>query len=319
MSLIAVLWAVYLSECFVRWRPGDWVFRRTGRRTFSATNHADVTFLNERFAFAWTSVWPADPAFRAAGDNLDVESCRARVAAALRQTRGLRASATALFLLLLVAFPVLIVSARLLSLVLPFVALVLLAWGSTLLAFFRSYRRVHGARPPLEIWLTHALSPLSLIGSPAAVVVDALSDVHPVAVAGALCGDEEFLRVARPWHVDSAVFREKIAQIAARRGLEEALTAPPPIVEQGVTQFCRRCHATYLAEAVSCADCRGMSLSSLQTSRLLLESSPRNDDQQTICRTGGPHDVRTGDRRHAHRRARRRPGHTRRGHRRQAS
>ena len=311
MLLIAVLWAVYVSECFLRWKPGQWVFRRTLRRLFCGSHRPDITFWNERFAFAWTSVWPADLAVRCSGTAMDAAACRTRIDAAMKETQALRVSSAILFVVLLVLFPVLILSERLLVLVLPFAAVVAAAWVSTLVLFFHTYSRVRGARPPLETWLTHALSPVSLITSPAVVLADVVADMHPVAVAHGLCSDAEFLRIARLWYVDSPADGLEIGRLAASRGLAGSLMAPPKTVDPGISHYCPRCHATYVARAATCIDCRKVALLPLQTAKPLLESSSRNDDSTTISRTSGLHDVRIRARGPVHGRARHRTRHPR--------
>ena len=319
MILIAVLWTVYLSERYVRWRPGDWVFRRTMRRTVCGVASPDVTFMAERFAFVWTSAWPADVALRCRGDGMDAAAFSASLTDIRHQTRWLRASAASLFVALLVAFPALVLSDRLLPLLLVFAAAVLLTWGNTLLAFFRTYRRVHGERPPVETWLTHALSPVSLISAPSVVMLDTLRDSHPVAAARVLCGDQEFLRIARLWHFDAPARRADIERLAADRGLLTELLAPPRVTEPGVSCFCPRCHATYVTGALTCADCAGIALSLLKTAEFSVESAPRNDHHTLSSRPSGLNYVRSRDRGHSDGRSRRRSRHPRRDHRRKAS
>ena len=311
MILIAVLWAVYVSECFVRWRPSDWVFRRSPRRLFCGTHRPDITFWNERLAFAWTSAWPADIALRARGGSLDADTCRARIYAATQQTRPLRLASTVLFLVLLVLFPALILFDRLLVVFIPFAGVVAGAWATTLTLFFRTYSRVHGRRPPLETCLTHALSPVSLIVSPTAVMVDLVADTHPVAVAHAVCDDTEFLRIARIWHVDAPAAQPEINRLAASRGLLDHLMTPPTVVDAGISHYCPRCHATYVGRADTCVDCHGVALIPLQTAKPLLKSSSRNDDPNTLSRASGMHDVRARAHGPVDGRARRRARHPR--------
>jgi hypothetical protein len=196
---------------------------------------------------------------------------------------------------------------------------VLLTWGNTLVTFFRTYRWVHGRRPPLEIWLTHALSPVSLISAPTVVMLDILQDSHPVAAARVLCGDQEFLRVARLWHFDAPARRGDIERLAADRGLLTELVSPPQVTEPGVSCFCPRCHATYVVGARTCADCAGIALLVLKIAESPVESAVRNDPHTTSSRQGGLNYVRSRDRGHSDGRSRRRSGHPRRDHRRKAS
>ena len=319
MILIAVLWTVYLSERYVRWRPGDWVFRRTMRRAVCGVASPDLTFMAERFAFVWTSIWPADVALRCRGDAMDGAAFSATFATVGQQTRWLRASAASLFIALLVAFPLLVLSDRLLPLLPMFAAAVFLTWTNALLAFFRTYRRVHGERPPMETWLTHALSPVSLISAPTVVMLDVFRDSHPVAAASVLCSDREFLRIARLWHFDAPARRGDIERLAADRGLLSEILSPPRVNEPGVSCFCPRCHATYVSGALICADCVGVALSVLKTAESSVESAVRNDQQTTSSRPSGIPYVRSRDGGHSDRRSRQRPRHPRGSHRRKAS
>lgn len=255
-GLVAVLWAVYLSECLVRWKPGQWVFRRTPSGRVEGVNAPDVTFWNERVAFVWTSPWPAMDVRRFSGTDLQPPPPLVGVA-------WLRLSSAALFLLLLVVFPALAITARLLPWVIHLAAAVVVAWISAFIAFVRSYRRLHGGGPPLELWLMHLLSPVSLARAPQIVSIDVSSATHPVAAAEALCADEEFLRIARLFHFDEPELRGTIEEMADRRGVKERLLTPPSAAEAGVTRFCRRCHATFKDAAQVCVDCGDVELTAL--------------------------------------------------------
>lgn len=319
MILIAVLWTVYLSERFVRWKAGDWVFRRTMLRAVCGVASPDVTFMAERFAFVWTSAWPSDVPLRCRGEQMDSAAFSARLNDVRRQTRWLRASAAALFFALLVAFPALILTERLLPLLSVLAATVLFTWGNTLVAFFLTYRRVHGRLPALEIWLTHALSPVSLVSSPTAVMLDVLGDSHPVAAAHVLCGDREFVRIARLWHFDAPAARPDIERLAADRGLLVELLAPPRVMEPGVSRYCPRCHSTYVSGATQCADCVGIALSALKIAESSVESASRNDDNTAPGRQSGLTDVRPRGGGPSNGPARGRSRNPRRDHRRKAS
>jgi hypothetical protein len=260
MLLLAVVWAVYLSECFARWRPGDWVFRRSIDDETRGIDRPDVTFWNERFAFVWTSPWPADLSLRCAGTSFDVEACQARIDEVRHHSRGLRTAATALFVLLLVCFPFLVATERLLPWLPVFLGALIPAWAATLWMFRRTYRRVHGTPPPLEEQLAHALSPLTLVRGPRTVALQAAAGVHPVAAAGVLCTDDEFLRIARLCHYDSAADRAAIETVVESRGLTRAFQAPPAPDDPALCRYCPRCHAAYLQGATECADCQGTPL-----------------------------------------------------------
>lgn len=315
-ALVAIVWAVYLSDCFARWRPGDWIFRRGAGGTMVGIDRPDVTFWNERFAFVRTSPWPGDVTLRLSGDDFDAESLRLRVEHARRDTRALRMSAIALSIVLLVLFPALVLTERLLPWLSWLLGAVALTWTTTLTLFPRAYRRVHGSAPTTEIWLTHALSPISLITAPVSVALDASPQTHPLAAARVLCGDDEFLRIARLWHFDSADARPHVRAFAAARDLEERLQAAPSNPEAGVSRFCPRCHATFKMAAIACADCPGVTLVPLQNAGPQLESSFLNDHKAPTRRDDGIHGERDRRRMAAVGRSGVRAGHPRRTHRR---
>jgi hypothetical protein len=265
-ALVAILWTIYVSECFVRVRQDDWVFRRGPGRRFHGATEPDAQFLDGRLAFSWTALLPWSAAYVVSGRQLDAASAKtaaARLDAARHGRRRLTVAATALFVLLLVVFPALALTHTLAPALPYLIAALGLTWFATFVTFVASYRKVHGRRPALETWLTQLLSPISLIRAPFVVSQRALADVHPVAAASALCGDDEFLRIARAWHFDATDARTVIERIASGRKLREALTAPPPAPEAGATMFCPRCHATYLAQRSECRDCAEVELSPL--------------------------------------------------------
>lgn len=253
VGLIAVLWAVYLTECFVRWRPGDWIFRRVAAGAARAVHEPDITLARERFGFVWASLLPWSVACLCRGAALDLSgSPFTRLRSDLR---WVRAFAALLFGVVLIVFPALVLAGRLLPWLWMFAAALSVTWAATFVAFWIAYRRVHGHRPALETWLVLALSPVGLMRAPLVVALHAAPATHPVAAAHALCDDREFLRAARLWSYDSPDLRPAIERLAAERGLSADLTSPPDHPEPGVALFCPRCHATFTAAATTCADC----------------------------------------------------------------
>jgi hypothetical protein len=315
-ALVAVVWAVYLSDCFARWRPGDWIFRRGAGGTVVGIDRPDVTFWNDRFAFVRTSPWPGDLTLRLSGDDFDAGSLRVRVEHVRRDTRLLRISAIALAVVLLVVFPALVLTERLLPWLPWLLGAVALTWSATLILFPRAYRRVHGCAPTIDLWLTHALSPISLICAPVSVALDVSPHTHPLAAARVLCGDDEFLRIARLWHFDSPDARPHVRAFAAARDLEQRLHAGPSAPEAGVSRFCPRCYATFKMAAMCCADCTGVTLVSLQNADPPLESSFPNAHKTLTRRDGGILGERDRTGEPGVRRSGGRAGHPRRAHRR---
>jgi hypothetical protein len=263
IGLVAVLWALYLSESWVRWQRGDWVFRTTGDGRVKGVSEPDITFLDGRLGFVWTSLLPFRTVHVFPGSSLERRRCRVELLRLRRELAWLRGLATALFAVVMLAFPALVLMERLL----PSLPLLLagfgIAWAGTLAAYFVAHRRVLGFRPPVESWLVLALSPVSLIRAPHVISMQVARFAHPAVAADALCADQEFLRICRLWHFDAPDLRPSLHQLAAKRGLREQLTAPPAITEPAVSLYCERCHATFMAAATVCAGCEEVPLTPL--------------------------------------------------------
>lgn len=259
IGLVAALWCLYVSECFVRWKPGDWVLRETLSGRIRAVAEPDVCLLGGRLGFVWTSVLPWRRAWCVSGADVDVPAARTRFSELASHRRWLAVASTALFFSVPAGVTVLVLTGRLLPLLLPWLVAAATAWLATFVLFLRSHRRAVGHAPDFETCLALALSPLALIRAAGVVSLRAARRTHPVAAAAVLCDDEEFLRVARLWHYDEARLREEVERIANQRGLLHALTAPPP-AEPGLTCFCPRCSETYAPGATHCADCHGVEL-----------------------------------------------------------
>jgi len=265
-ALVAILWTIYLSECFARVRAGDWIFRRGAFGGYRGISEPDAQFLDGRLAFAWAALLPWSVVYIVAGSRLDASFAKTRLAQIARRRRFVVAGASSLFFLVLVIFPALALTNTIAPAVPYLAGAVVLAWVATLTAFFSTYRAIHGTRPPVETWLTHALSPLSLIRAPHVLSIRTIDEAHPVAAAAALCADEEFLRIARLWHYDAPETRERIERFATARRLGLALVEPPRTSEPGAAVFCPRCHATYLAQRDECRDCDDVQLLPLPSS-----------------------------------------------------
>ena len=265
-TLVAVLWCVYVSDCFVRQSRGQWTMRRGLFRRMHGVADPDIQLLGERFAFAWTPLLPWHTAFSFAGDDLNIKTARRRMAAIDEHTRWLKAACAAMFAWVVVLLPVLVLSGWLLPVLWRWAAVALVFWGVTFVEFFRAYNRVHRSRPPFEMWLMMTLSPLSLIRAPHAIGFSAVSDLHPLSAAAVLCDDDEFLRVARVWYFDRVDLQGRVQQIVAERHLSSRLFSGPDGWDDGLSQFCPRCHATYLRAATACRDCEGIALRPLGSS-----------------------------------------------------
>ncbi|HXW08578.1 MAG TPA: hypothetical protein VD833_25330 [Vicinamibacterales bacterium] len=269
-GLIAILWVLYLSECVVRWRPGDWVFRPSAAGRLAGVSEPDVTFLDGRFAFVWTTMLPWRAAHVCNGGAFDARS-RTRLKGVGAQLGWVRAFATGLFVVVLVVFPALVLTERFPPSIPLLAPGFVVCWAGTLATFFAAHRRVHGCAPKLESWLLLALSPLSLIRAAHAVALTQAA--HPLLAAEALCADDEFLRIARLWHFDVPQGRAEIEALVSSRGLRARLIAPPVVAEPGLALYCPRCHATFTQGATQCADCPGVALTPLPRT-VLPESAP---------------------------------------------
>jgi hypothetical protein len=272
LGLLALLWCLYLSDCFVRQRPGLWTFRAGLLRPVRGFTEADLSLFGESVELAWTPLIPWQRAFAFSGEDrsghsLNVGAAERRLDAVRIHTRWLKVASGLLFVWVMLLLTLLIVSDWLLPVLMPWAAVAVALCIATFVIFLRAYRRTHGRRPSFEVWLTLALSPISLMRSPFVVLLSAASSIHPVAAAGALCQDDEFLRIARLWHFDNPELRVKIEETARTRGLHLRLTACPKDWEAGVTQFCPRCHATYRAGVSECVDCARVELRALSGSQ----------------------------------------------------
>lgn len=255
LALIALLWCVYLADCVTRQRPGAWTLRARLLRGMSGIAGPDFALWGERFAFAWTPLLPWLPAFTFTGVDLRVAATRRRLEAISRDTRPLRIAAGVLFVWVMGVLPLLVLTGWFVPVLLPWLIVGSTAWIITLVRFFAAHRRVHGRGPTPDLWLALTLSPLSLMRAPTAVAYDAARASHPVAAAAVLCGDAEFLRIARLWYFDNAAIRPGIEEAARARGLAGRLLTGPAAWEPGVTQFCPRCHGTYTDRAAGCTEC----------------------------------------------------------------
>jgi len=260
LGLVVVLWCVYASDCFVRQQQGHWTLRAGVWKRIHAVGEPDVQILGERFAFAWTPLLPWLTAYSFAGRDFSTKAARRRLETLGQQVRWLNVASGGLFLWLMAILPLLVLTDRFLSVLLVWTIVAAVVWACTLVLFFSAYKRTHRRSPPFEVWLTMTLSPVSLMRAPSVVVFSAAGDVHPLAAAAVLCDDSEFLRVARLWYFDDADSRVRVEDIAKDRGLLERLSAGPDTWEPGVSQFCPRCHATYMPAARGCSDCGDFAL-----------------------------------------------------------
>lgn len=267
--MLIVLWCVYLTDCIASVdrkaspQQREWWFRGSRPGRMRATSSPDAEFLDGKFACVWLPLWPWHVAFAAAGEDLDLDRARTHLDALRHSTRHSLWAVCALFILLLVVLPLLVMTDRLLGSLHLWGPVTAIAWAAALITFIRVHRRVHARGVPLELMLTVGLSPLSLIRGRVVILQRALHGLHPITAAGLLCDDDEFVRVAKLWWYDAPERREAITRIARTRSLEARLTAQPAPGEPHLTKYCPRCQATYATFAEHCRDCPHVPLSRL--------------------------------------------------------
>jgi hypothetical protein len=259
-GLVVLLWCVYLIDCFERQRQGQWTMRQGLLKPMRGFGGPDFQIFDGSEGFIWTPLLPWHRAYAFSGDDFDVQRARLRFDDIRADTRWLAGAATALFAWVMVLVPMLILTERLAPVLMSWSVVAIALWLGTLVSFFTTYRAVHDARPRLEVWLTISLSPITLMRAAHAVRFRAAEHLHPVTAAAVLCGDDEFVTIARCWSFDRTELRSRIEAIAKGRGLLERLTAGPENWEAGVSQYCPRCHSTYRAAATRCQDCPALEL-----------------------------------------------------------
>ncbi|HEX6209529.1 MAG TPA: hypothetical protein VF136_02055 [Methylomirabilota bacterium] len=262
--LILVVWAVYLTEALVRWRAGGWVFKGYRPGALRPVEGADVELLDGRVGLVLLPLFPWEFAFRAAGEDWTTGPTRARLADVERAVVPVGIAATLLFGCLLPVPTALIFSGHLLPLLWPWLIASGIAWAATLLLFFTTYRRVHDAWPSAETTAMALLSPLALTRAPFWIQGPAIEAAHPLAAAAVLCDDRVFSRLARRWQFDHPEDAERVAALAAERGIAPGSLTAAPALQPDLTKFCPRCHQGYVEAAAVCADCGGVELAALR-------------------------------------------------------
>jgi hypothetical protein len=260
--LIALVWALYASECVVRHRAGAVVFRGRAIGALRPVTNPDFDLAGGRLSITWAALLPWHFGF-AVGEQVDshrgARQARVAILRAIRHTRPLQIASTALLLGLLVAMPVLILTERL-SATLPIWLPVLASiWLTTVLLYFGAHREIHGRAPALEAWLMVVLSPLGAIRAPFQVLGRVTRGMSPLVVASIVCGDEELLKFFRRIHFDTPALRPDLERPLKSRGLASALLTSPA-AEPGMFAFCPRCHTLYTHHGAACADCRDVAL-----------------------------------------------------------
>jgi hypothetical protein len=113
---------------------------------------------------------------------------------------------------------------------------------------------------------TTMLSPISAIRAMDALARELMAGFHPVAVAGAVCSQEQFeafageqLRANRFGAAGASWYAEQLqlalTNMLAKKGLKAKLLLAAPQRDGSCVQYCPRCQAQYTKIRESCADC----------------------------------------------------------------
>jgi hypothetical protein len=205
--------------------------------------------------------------------SLDSEKARERLAAGRTAGRRLRIACYTEFGLLFVGLPVLSAWLGFRAILIPFL-LCLLAMGVFIARqFHRAYKLLyeegHPSRGIASAMLI--LSPLAAARAYDQLTEPALSDFHPLAVAGALFSPEDSLaettRYVREWRFPLTGrqpaadwfhqnWQEALDRFVASNGSDlSRLAGSPPRESEECLSFCPRCASQYKFESGNCADC----------------------------------------------------------------
>jgi hypothetical protein len=241
---------------FVGWQPGRWR-RRHG---------IEANVGSPRLLTCGTPWPPLHPVVFAGGDRLDAREAERRLAELEAAGRAVRPWSNALFFLIFGAVPALIAVAAPATWWYAALTLVAVAWLAAAYVLVRALRRVRSAIPTASgKALPAVLSPLSLIRGLDVLSRNVFRDLHPVAVAAALCPEDELVRLARMHHFAadgrSNGERRDLEAFLRERGAWAAVTAPPA-PDPGAVAYCPRCRVQMRADAGTCPDCSGVQLMS---------------------------------------------------------
>ena len=262
-ELLVLLWCVYFADCFVRVDAREWTFRGWGLGACRGFRGPELALAGGRLQFVRYPLWPGAVGLGAAGECLDLQAARQRVADAQRHVKWLQSAAAGLFGTLLPTLSWLVWTGRFYPMAWVWAATAASALSATWVLYIRAHRALHGRAPAAGVWVPLAFSPVSVIRTPFLVGRAVCADLPPIAVAGAVCGDDEFLRVARLCHYDEAACRSGIERIVADRGLTARFDERPSADPNVFGWFCPRCHEVYRKSASTCVDCLGVPLLSL--------------------------------------------------------
>jgi hypothetical protein len=262
---LLLLWGIYLTECVVT--VGSTDVTLCGRRVkrFRASRGAQLSRINADRGWLLLPLWPATPAFVAAGDDWNSDDIIERVTRLGASTRLLSILSGLLGVALLVVTPVLLVTSRIEAVLWQWLAVLVVLDLAVIVSFVRTRRRLQPRNRPLKPLVLAMLSPIAAIRLAATLAIDCLRDAHPTAAAIALATDEDVLAVARRAWFDEPDDRKRIEKALKKRELFNALLRPPVDADGTSSAYCPRCHQQYCSGAELCADCASIGLLPLST------------------------------------------------------
>ncbi|MBN2338204.1 MAG: hypothetical protein JXP48_06655 [Acidobacteria bacterium] len=298
-GLFLLLLVIYLSDCIVWTRSGDWIFRGSPWRPWKI-RHTPQFMMGDRGGITLAGLLPplspcillaasangrqddhADPS-RAGAPSFDMKALENRIAAFHKESLVPRILGNFLFIIIFIALPAtlwtgtLAVHWRLLA------ALLACFWLSGVVTFPLAHRRLFPDEKSSRVkkTLLMSVSPLSAIRAADQLARDLLRGFHPIAVCSHLCSQDDFEYHARMASFDEVqkaegrlpppspsrpksrirVEQYPITQFLDSLGCLERIRTPP-IAEDGSSHsYCPRCHCQYRAGFQTCADCGGIGL-----------------------------------------------------------
>ena len=216
----------------------------------------------------------------------DLDAIRAARQRYMKKSAALRWAAHGLFVLMLVALPVVIIVPSLFRFWLEWLLLTVLCLLAVVVLFYRAHRALHPASAG-ERWMAVAemiLLPLAGIRAPATLSRHVLAHFHPLATAAVLCDEVTFTSFARRVLLDLRYPLRKVVQpqsdaerateqssrtrlaaalesVVRRAGHEPVVILRSPAPNEASSRsFCPRCDTQYVVPEGVCADCGGISL-----------------------------------------------------------
>jgi hypothetical protein len=258
--LIALVWAIYVVDSFVRLPAGAWIFRGTAIGRLRGTATPDLPLGDGRLALALLPLWPFGRAFVVSGGSFDTDALRRKLDEYLQATDHLSVAATGLAAALLLAFPLLAITGRLSAVAPSWAVMTVLLWIATLALYFRAHWQLHGEAPSSDTWLPLVVSPLSLVRAPIVLGAQVFAQAHPAAAAALWSPPDECRRVWRLLAYDEPQLRSAVEALGKAGGHDPSLQPLREPDDVDSLRYCPRCGGLYREQALVCGDCGGVRL-----------------------------------------------------------